>query len=496
MLNDLPRQLASIDVEAVLPRLSPISARANAGGRYDMFASQSALDDYFDSAQRKDKLAADVMLIGHSDGLVRLIIDDILEVSLPQDDDRKALDSAREHLLYTSHPQSPHHALLVASVDPADVGDATKGYNRLSLSLFDIPLLSSGGSHLHLIVSRTAQIRDLCNYISYSILCAKADWSTHTTLPSRFMENINETLEEKGEGTLEQNLFHLAMTGSFTPTMLEWLKDELAERVRDTISLPTRVEYTDESKGHKRWDHAITTFHNDLSKLLQTNLLPALERAILVTTNLRGLATYYENSSQFDVSPTYFTSIISALSMLQLLVHEAIIILAEEQRQFRAFSKWLRHVIDLSAADPGSVSARDMAEREAGVLDYPRILAYLAGGLVDSKLQPIVFAQPPDDALSDFNQVDLVKAIHQARDGAAKRTELLSLHTLSSHLHEVCMVAHGQILKWRNSATPSIEEVELEPNAVTAVYDMRTMRTAVSLTTHSHYQPPSHSSSH
>ena len=257
-----------------------------------------------------------------------------------------------------------------------------------------------------------------------------------------------------------------------------------------------RAEHADEIKGHKRWDHAITTFHNDLSKLLQTNLLPALERAILVTTNLRGLATYYENSSQFDVSPTYFTSIISALSMLQLLVHEVIIILAEEQRQFRAFSKWLRHVIDLSAADPGSISARDMAEREAGVLDYPRILAYLAGGLVDSKLRPIVFAQPKDDAPKDFDQMDLVKAIHQARDGAAERAELLSLHTLSSHLHKVCMVAHGQILKWQNSATPSVEEVELGTSGVTAVYDMRMVRTAVSLTMHSRYKLPSRSSSH
>lgn len=231
-LGDLPHRLAFLDVESVLPRLSPIPARANTGGRYDMFTTQAALDDYFNSMQGRDKSAAEVMVVGHRSGLVRLVIDDILQVDLPPRDDREDKD----YLLYASHSQSPCHALLRGRTERDDVepenGKGINSYHGLSLGLFDIPLLSSGGSHLHLIVSKTAQIRDLCNYISYSIICAKSDWTTNTNLPSRFMENVNETLEEKGEGTLEQNLFHLAMTGNFSPTILEWLRDELAERVR------------------------------------------------------------------------------------------------------------------------------------------------------------------------------------------------------------------------------------------------------------------------
>lgn len=234
VLGNLPRQLALIDVESVLPRLSPIPVRANTGGRYDIFATQAALDDYFDSMQQKDRSAADVMVTGHKNGVVRLVIDDILEVGLPSRDDEEASGRIKDYLQYSSHPTSPYHALLCAR--PTDDGAEASEieYQDLSLSVFDIPLLSSGGSHLHLIVSRTAQVRDLCNYISYSIMCAKSDWTTNTNLPSRFMENINETLEEKREGTLEQNLFHLAMTGHFSPTILEWLRDELAERVRVT----------------------------------------------------------------------------------------------------------------------------------------------------------------------------------------------------------------------------------------------------------------------
>lgn len=234
-LNDLPRQLAFMDVESVLPRLSPIPTRHGASGRYDMFATQAALDDYFDSMQRKDRLAADVMFVGHSGGKHRVIVDDILEIKYAPDQPRlggeemTTTQSSLVPLLYASHARSKQHALL--RVEPFDQISTNEDHRNVYLTLFDIPLMASGGSHLHLIASRTAELRDLCGYISYSIVCAKSDWNTHTNLPSRFMENVNETLEEKGEGTLEQNLYHLAMTGDFSPTILEWLRDELAERV-------------------------------------------------------------------------------------------------------------------------------------------------------------------------------------------------------------------------------------------------------------------------
>ncbi|CAD0097058.1 unnamed protein product [Aureobasidium mustum] len=372
LMKDLPRQLAFLDVESILPRLSPIPTRHTASGRYDMFATQAALDDYFDSMQRKDRLAADVMFVGHAGGRNRVTVDDILEIKYTPDFPGSGIESPMEEggeishslmpLMYTSHRRSKHHALLRAERDDEATDGPNQGFKNLHISLFDIPLMSSGGSHLHLIVSRTAQLRDLCGYISCSIVSAKSDWSTHTNLPSRFMENVNETLEEKGEGALEDNLYHLAMTGNFTPTMLEWLRDELAER------------------GHKRWDHAMTTLYTELSKILHTNLLPVLERSMVVATSLRGLARYYSDTPHFDVPPEVFTSILSTLSSLQLLVHEAVQILGTEQRQFRAFSRWLRHQIDLAAADPDSLSAKDMAERETPQLDLPNTLAYLEGG--------------------------------------------------------------------------------------------------------------------
>ncbi|KEQ94790.1 hypothetical protein AUEXF2481DRAFT_89451 [Aureobasidium subglaciale EXF-2481] len=454
LLKDLPRQLAFLDVESILPRLSPIPTRHTASGRYDMFATQAALDDYFDSMQRKDRLAADVMFVGHAGGRNRVTVDDILEVNYTPDYPGSNFewpmkeDDETPHslvpLMYSSHPRSKQHALLRAEIEDGQASDDfAKVYKNLHLSLFDIPLMSSGGSHLHLIVSRTAQLRDLCGYISCSIVSAKSDWTTHTNLPSRFMENVNETLEEKGEGLLEDNLYHLAMTGNFTPTILEWLRDELAER------------------GHKRWDHAMTTLYTELSKILHTNLLPVLERSAVVATNLRGLARYYSDTPHFNVPPEAFTSILSTLSSLQLLVHEAVQILGTEQRQFRAFSKWLRHQIDLAAADPDSLSAKDMAERETPQLDLSNTLAYLEGGLTKSRLKPIVLLTPEMDASQNLTATNLINCIHASRTGDidSEIEKLLSLHAWSFRLSAMCKFAHQHITLWQQSSKPQTLDI-------------------------------------
>ncbi|KAG9627665.1 hypothetical protein KCV04_g11363, partial [Aureobasidium melanogenum] len=475
LLKDLPRQLSFLDVESILPRLSPIPTRHTASGRYDMFATQTALDDYFDSMQRKDRLTADVMFVGHSGGRNRVTVDDILEIEYKPDFPGSGIESPMEEgdekphslvpLMYTSHRRSKNHALLRAERDDEATDGPNQGFKNLHISLFDIPLMSSGGSHLHLIVSRTAQLRDLCGYISCSIVSAKSDWTTHTNLPSRFMENVNETLEEKGEGALEDNLYHLAMTGNFTPTMLEWLRDELAER------------------GHKRWDHAMTTLYTELSKILHTNLLPVLERSMVVATNLRGLARYYSDTPHFDVPPEAFTSILSTLSSLQLLVHEAVQILGTEQRQFRAFSRWLRHQIDLAAADPESLSAKDMAERETPQLDLPNTLAYLEGGLTKSRLKPIVFSTPEVDTSRQPKSKDLITSIHTSRTNPqdSSTQTLLSLHLWSAHLTAVCKSAHQHISLWHQSSRPKTLDISCRTSTTASVLpylDIRMLETS------------------
>lgn len=197
----------------------------------------------------------------------------------------------------------------------------------------------------------------------------------------------------------------------------------------------------------------------------------------MVTTNLRGLARFYEGSKKFDVSPSAFTDILEALGCLQLLAHEAILILGREKRQFDEFSKWLRYQIDLAAADPESVSARDLAEREAPKLDYDKILPYLEGALTKTRMKAIVHAHV--DVAENNKHItadDVLKAIHAARDDPNNLSELLSLQGLSANLRKVCKAAQAQILHWQTSAGPTAQDFELEKGPISAALDMRAIR--------------------
>lgn len=177
----------------------------------------------------------------------------------------------------------------------------------------------------------------------------------------------------------------------------------------------------------------------------------------MVATNLRGLAQYYTDSTNFSVSPSVFTTILSTLSNLQLLVHEAVQILGVEQRQFRAFSKWLRHQIDLAAADPTSVSARDLAERENPHLDLGNVLAYLEGALTKSRLKPIIRDAPAPatetEGVDPPSMQDLVKELHAVRKGQ-DATALSSLQQWSLYLSAACKDAHTHISAWQHATQP------------------------------------------
>lgn len=236
--QSLPRQLALVDVEQVLPKLSPIPPRADSvrkGDQHDIFTTQSSLDTYFFSLYNRGSSALDVMVIGHDDGSFYVVLDQIFRMkgkrtNLNVLNFTQATDQLPTYLAHASHPYLAHHALL-RGFKAEDTESRADTYHSFFVETYIIPKTGSDGSHLDLIMSKTALTRDLGNYALHTAECLQADWKVQRNLPLRFMENVNETLGEKGEGSLEQNLYHLAMTGDYSPTMLEWLRDELAERV-------------------------------------------------------------------------------------------------------------------------------------------------------------------------------------------------------------------------------------------------------------------------
>ncbi|QDS77693.1 hypothetical protein FKW77_003762 [Venturia effusa] len=368
---DLPEQISRIDITELLPKLPALPLLPPAAYKHgdhpaaELFSSQSSMDPLLHGAKSSETLnGLDALLLAHSNGTVRLVFYDSLSIgsiSMPATWNIKD----PRFFKHASHPFSRSHMLL-AQVDPEESSSSKTVLMPLSLRF-----MQSAGSHLHMIEHKTAQLETLVQYVKECLLAISHHWSHAKELPGKFMANINETLAEKHEPSLVQSLFHLAVTGDCPPTLKEWLVDILAER------------------GHKRWDQAVSHGYNKVLEMVHESLLPALDRCSIVLGYLKGLAEYHEHSPVFNVPVSSFDSIINVIRCMRLLAHLTLQYASEESRQFRVFSKWLRHEIDIQALDPSSASAEETSQQDMGT-DYSQLLAYVERPLEESRLDSFI----------------------------------------------------------------------------------------------------------
>ncbi|KAL5354579.1 hypothetical protein ACLOAV_000668 [Pseudogymnoascus australis] len=267
-LLDLPRDLAAIDIESSLPKLSVLPS---GGTTEDIFSSRASLDALFRPFDPADNDSISIMVVGTSTGHIHLSIFDSF---------------------HASHPQSSTHGLLMKST------------STLVGGLFFVPMqlgfLTAESSDLSLLASRSSALQNLLRYIHQVQTLMKAEYQATQELPSRFLGNIDETLAEHGDWTIAPALYHQVVTGHTLPEVKEWLVDELAER------------------GHKRWDKTLTTSLATLLKLTHSHLLPALERAALLLSRLHGLASYHSPSAPLGFSAPQIKALLDTLAALNL----------------------------------------------------------------------------------------------------------------------------------------------------------------------------------
>jgi anaphase-promoting complex subunit 4 len=309
----------------------------------------------------------------------------------------------------------------------------TKNITFVPLTLNFIP---SAGIYLHLIASKTSQLQNLLLYITQCLQRIRTFFKHATDLPSKFMMNISETLDEKDQGDLTTNLFHLACTGACPPLIREWLVDELAEQ------------------GHKRWDNTVTSSLTTLQALVHENLIPALDRTATVISRLRGLAMYHDTNWIFSGPIAEFASLLETLKNMRLLAHTVLLYVADEKRQFAAFSRWLRFVIDFEATEPGSQSRVEMEGRDSGV-DISLVLEYVRHGLQQSSLQPYLMPEmmleAKDKEKEKASYDDTKKAIRVFEEGQKWRPEALCLEHVLGHLSKGTTGLLRQVSKWQES---------------------------------------------
>ncbi|KAE8377835.1 putative anaphase-promoting complex component Cut20/Apc4 [Aspergillus bertholletiae] len=362
---DLPRELALLDIESSLPKLSTLPAT---GSDDDVFSSRASIDAIFHSTGKNTSDAVDVLLVGFDDGTVHLRIFDCFEIGSFKVGTSVGPSSSCKILQHASHPLSSTHALLVSS----HVDDSSSSLHLLTL---DLRFITRSGRYLSLLAHKITQLQNLLRYINQVQRQIELEWKNAQELPARYMRSINEDLQEKCHCDFVTAAYHLVVTGDCFEPMKEFLVDIVGER------------------GHKRWEKAVSSGYENVRRLAHECLLPALERCEVLLSRLIGLSKFHKICGILGLGTSDLNAIVETLDCLHLLSHHILINANEELSQFSSFSRWLRHEIEIQSAEPMSQTLEELQEK-TDMVEYPQTLKYIRGALTKSKLRGFIQQLP------------------------------------------------------------------------------------------------------
>ncbi|PWY90049.1 anaphase-promoting complex component Cut20/Apc4 [Aspergillus heteromorphus CBS 117.55] len=361
---DLPRELALLDIESSLPKLSTLPAT---GSDDDVFSSRASIDAIFHSISKSTSDAVDVMLVGFDDGTVHLRIFDCFEIGSLQIGTSLGNGGPCQILRHSSHPLSSTHALLALAPEGSP--------SPLHLLTLDLRFITRSGRYLSLLAHKTTQLQNLLRYIGQVQKQIELEWKNAQELPARYMRSVTEDLQEKCHCDFVTAAYHLVVTGDCFEPLKEFLVDIVGER------------------GHKRWEKAVSTGYENVRRLTHECLLPALERCEVLLSRLIGLSKFYKLSEVLGLETSDLNAIVETLDCLHLLAHRIIIHANEELVEFNSFSRWFRHEIDMQSAEPMSQTLEELMEK-TDMIEYPQTLEYIRGALTKSKLRRYIQQLP------------------------------------------------------------------------------------------------------
>ncbi|KAI9890270.1 MAG: hypothetical protein M1814_004305 [Vezdaea aestivalis] len=449
LVLNLPRSLSLIDIEGSLPKLSCVPA---IGSDDDVFSTRSSIDSIFHGPVKTVHEAIDVLLLGFEDGMLYLLIYDTFIIG---SFDSKAFftdDGTYNLLLHVSNAYDTTHSLLLTS---------SGGNNGLYFVPMDLRFIFKLGDYLPLLAAKSTQLQNLLRYLLQVQISMHHEWKAAQDLPSRLMQNVDEALEQQCYCNFVHAAYHLAVTGDCYPPMKEWLVDELMER------------------GHSRWDKAILNGYDNVRRLGHESLLPCLERCSVVASRLRGLARYEEANSSLGLSSKALNEIISTINCLIILAHTILRLLNSEQERFVAFSGWLRHQITVQSSDVPGANADESLLKE-GEFDYHKILSFIQGPLVRSKLASILDDEDLDSQ-SIWSSINLPATLNEDfkvelkkfRDGQFHKSSLLNLIGMGRCLQRQSHQMFGQVAESQRRNILFGSPIHLRQDSSSASIDMR-----------------------
>ena len=183
----------------------------------------------FEAAGAGSADGVDVLLAGFDDGSVHLRIFSCFEIgslnvrsSFPE----AAGNSCCRALKHSWTPPSSTHSLLFSL--------SHSGSNRMQIRLLTLDLLfiNKSGQYLSLLASKVTQLQNLLRYIKQTQNQISLEWKNAQELPSRFIANVDEDLQEKFQCDFVTAAYHLIVTGNCFEPVKEFFVDQVGDRVR------------------------------------------------------------------------------------------------------------------------------------------------------------------------------------------------------------------------------------------------------------------------
>ncbi|EEH15946.1 hypothetical protein PABG_06033 [Paracoccidioides brasiliensis Pb03] len=444
---DLPRELAMLDMERSLPKLSTLPSTGNDD---DVFGTRASIDSIFHATNKVTGDSVDVLLAGFDDGTIHLRIFDCFDIGLFPVGGSLGDSTANRILLHSSHPISSTHSLLFSTE------------SNLLLVNLDLRFITRCGRYLSLLASKVTQLQNLLRYIKQVQAQIHLEWKNAQDLPGRYIRNVTEDLQDKCSCDFVTAAYHLLVTGDCFPPLKEFLVEILGER------------------GHKRWEKAVTSGYEALRRLTHESLLPALERCGVLLSRLLGLSKFHKLSPILGLETTDLEKCQETIDCLNLLSHKLLIHSSRELLEFAAFSKWLRHEVDLQAADPLSSTYEELTE-SSDSLDHAQTLSYIQGAMTRSALQDFIQPAPAQSQPDRWETVgrdssfyETYKKLLRQQDQKkwTDRIDIPLLGDLTSRLGLQCEKVFKQMAETQRRGILHRSPLSLDPDCSADVIDM------------------------
>ena len=468
---NLPRQLAQLDIETSLPKLSTLPAT---GADDDVFSTRNSIDTIFhpqSSAAAQQKASGDIvdMLVArthHCSMHVRIF--DSFEIGIV--DAAQALPKGlkgRRIVQHASHPLLSTHFLVVeaeADGPTSRGGKQTKDDTSLHLVGLDLRFLTQTSYNLPLVAAKATQLQNLLRYISQIQSQLSQEVRTAFDLPSRFLRNVNESLaEQDSSASFTTAAYHLVVTGAIDPRLKEWLVDEVGER------------------GLKRWEKAVGDCLDLIRRMMSECLLPAIERCQVVVSRLDGLARFSDTAIKLGLDEKGIRSVRETLDVLTILCEDLLRDVCIEVREFAAFMRWIKWEAEVEALEEGSERAEEMRESYNGESELRMVLDYISGAMQKSRVQGYINVAKDAaggqevDNLSESQLYESYKKARRRESRNEQRPKLGDLVQLLKAKSEEVFKGIADTLR-KNVLSSYIKE--LDDDTDTAVMDCRVVQPA------------------